>query len=158
MTELTRNRQPLLFMGAALLICLLAYFLLYRHAPGPTRGLETATQGNPVFEHNAHLTAIKADSFTMLLRRVYPAASIQRDKEKLKAIVSGQGARASDFYNDNPYLLKVESKEFSVGHDKGKDEIDATFMLHSEGKEPFIRVPNDILYQLTEKATNAPHG
>ncbi len=152
-----KNRQPLLFMGAALLVCLLGYLLLYRHAPSPSRP-EEITAEVPDFKESRHLTAMNADSFTTLLRQVYTTAGIERKDGKLRISLTGQGARASDFYNDNPLLLKVHSDEFSITHNKTKEEIAAIFTLHTEGNDTYIRVPNDILFQLTEKASNAKHG
>lgn len=154
----SKYREPLLFIAAALLVCGLCYLLLYRAAPHRSGPADVAATGDPVFSSERHLTALKADSFIVLLHTVYPGSKTSTTSTKLSVSISGQGARSSDFYNDNPYLLKVSSKEFSISHQKTKDEIEATFTLHREGREAFIFVPNDILFQLTEKATNAAHG
>ncbi len=158
MNNWSKYKEPLLFMAAALLVCGLCYGLLFRGAPERAGSIDIATTGEPEFNPGTHLTAIKADSFVVLLHQVYATANASKGSGRLKVLLSGQGARASDFYNDNPYLLKVSSKDFSIAHDKSRDEIAATFTLHTEGGSTFIRVPNDILFQLTQKAANAQHG
>jgi hypothetical protein len=158
MNAFNRNRQPFLFMAAAIAISILSWLLLYRHAPEPSRPEDLVAAGEPEFKEAMNVTSIKADSFVVLLNQVYTTAKVERKDGKLQVALSGQGARTSDFYNDNPYLLKVKSNEFSIKHDHSKEEIAAIFTLHTEGKETYIRVPNDILFQLTEKAANAKHG
>lgn len=158
MNAFEKNRQSFLLLGAALIVCLLSYLLLFRGVPSPSRVEDEVSTGKPEFEPERHLTAMKADSFVVLLRQVYPTAKVQRSNGKLRVDLAGQGARASDFYNDNPYLTEVRSREFSITHNKSREEIAAIFTLHTEGAETFIRVPDDILFQLTEKAANAQHG
>jgi len=158
MNAFNRNRQPFLFIGAAIIICILSWLLLYRRPPEPVHPDEWVATGEPEFNKQRHLTAMKADSFMVLLKAVYATAKVQQQQGKLQVSITGQGARTSDFYNDNPYLLQVHSDEFSITHNRTKEEIAAIFTLHTEGKETYIRVPSDILFQLTEKAANAKHG
>lgn len=157
-TKGQKYRDPLLFMAAALVVCILSWLLLFRGTPERASANSLSETETTEFNGARHLTAVKRDSFMMLLRTFYPKAISQQTKEKLSVKITGEGARASDFYNDNPNLLKISSKEFFISHDKVKDEIAATFTLHTEGGDVFLRVPHDILFQLTQKAANAPHG
>lgn len=101
-----------------------------------------------------NIVSIQVDSLTSLIRLVYSndATITLPDSTAYVVKIQNQGNEISNFYNDNPRLLEVEDKRFSIK--KTGSRIEANFVIERINNQKYAFVPTDVIYKLAELAYN----
>lgn len=130
-------------VAVAVVVALNVYFYFSKPESYQT---ETSPVENPEFSER-NLQAIRVDTLEMLIRAAYPSATISYPSAKeMKVAISG--GNLSNFYNDNPNLLEVNSEDFKIQHNG--NQLIATFQVTSEKNVRFAKTPTDVVYKLAE--------
>lgn len=144
----TLSYKTIIGIGAIVLAVALNVFFYFSKPSAYQTAAEPVT--NPEFSER-NLQAIRTDTLEMLIRAAYPSASIAYPStSEMKVNIAG--GNLSNFYNDNPNLLEVNTEAFKIRHNG--NQLTATFKVEKENNHRFASVPTDVVYKLAELRYN----
>lgn len=144
------NSKIYIFLGFVALVTAILFWVS-SHKPQAFE-LEKVEATKELSDRN--IVSIQVDSLTNIIRQVYgnDADISLADAENYVVKIQNQGNEISNFYNDNPRLLEIQDKRFSIK--RTGNRLEANFVIERINQQKYAFVPTDVVYKLSELAYN----
>ena len=152
------RRIQLISFGVIVGISLVAYLFFKFTAQHPV-DTHFAMESNETSTPLEHSSSMIADTFAHKVQMAYaPYCKVSTNRDEIKIHIEGNNQLITDFINGNEKLcdLNMESHRCEIKLQKAQNMLDARFAIDRKNGIAYVKIPNDIVFKLTDKLIALP--